>query len=278
MEKLYAIPPWWNTLHYLCEALSVLLLEMAFQSQHLPDEASFILDDAKRGTNWLVMMSDQSVSARKAWEIYDSLIRLVAQTIKWSVFDLPIEAPVPPGYNWRRFSASNPFASNSSQDPLTEANLQEYQAAPGSVEGCDPTSTSAWTNPNLDAQFQFPTGYTGYEQVASNPLDPTTALQHFSGIGQIHGHYDDPWQHMFVTTTGVQEVGLAAPDVMEGQLGQGAQLMSGGQDEERFFEQSAFDVGVAQFAQNEVFAEEYPDPEGRGTRSALEAIGRRNFF
>jgi hypothetical protein len=37
--KFYAIPPWWHTLHYLCEALSVLMLEMAFKAQHLPNES-----------------------------------------------------------------------------------------------------------------------------------------------------------------------------------------------------------------------------------------------
>jgi hypothetical protein len=278
VEKIYAISPWWNTLHHVCEALSVLMLEMAFQSQHLPDEASYILEDAKKGTNWLVMMSDQSVSARKAWEIYDSLIRLVAPMIKWSVFDMPTEAPVPPGYNWRRFSATNPFVP-SSQDQLTEANLEEYQGPPGNVESSAAGSTSAWTN--TDQNFQFTTGYTGYDQVASNPLDHTTALQRFSSIGQIHGHYDDPWQHMFSTTTGVQETGVLAPDVMQGQLGdQGAQMLGGSQDEGRYFPQTAYDVGESQYGQNTAFGQEYPDPEERGRErgQGYDAIGRRDFF
>ncbi|PVH70541.1 hypothetical protein DL98DRAFT_504521, partial [Cadophora sp. DSE1049] len=89
VERLYAITPWWHTLHSLCEALSILMLELAYQAQHLPGEAAYILDDAKRGIRWLILMSEQSISARKAWEIFDSLIRVVAPRINWSVYDLP---------------------------------------------------------------------------------------------------------------------------------------------------------------------------------------------
>lgn len=99
VDSLYSISPWWSVLHYLCEALSVLMLEMAYQSQHLPREAAYILEDAKKGIGWLSTMSGHSISARKAWEIFDSLLRVVAPLIKWSVYDMPTEAPVPPGYN-----------------------------------------------------------------------------------------------------------------------------------------------------------------------------------
>jgi len=99
VQRLYTMSPWWHILHYLCEALSVLILEMAYRAQHVPTEAAYILDDTKKGILWLSMMAEQSLSARKAWEIYDSLLRAVAPMIKWSVYDMPIQAPVPPGYD-----------------------------------------------------------------------------------------------------------------------------------------------------------------------------------
>jgi hypothetical protein len=104
IQRIYSIPPWWHTLHYLCEALSTLTLEMAYQAHHLPEEAAEILSDAKKGILWLRDMAETSVSARKALEIFDCLIRLVAPMISCSVCDMPSEAPIPPGYNWRRFS------------------------------------------------------------------------------------------------------------------------------------------------------------------------------
>ncbi|KAH6667220.1 hypothetical protein B0J14DRAFT_676967 [Halenospora varia] len=70
--KFYAIPPWWHTLHYLCEALSVLMLEMAFEAQHLANESADILADAKKGIYWLAMLSTGSIAARKAWEIFET--------------------------------------------------------------------------------------------------------------------------------------------------------------------------------------------------------------
>ena len=144
VQKLYAITPWWNTLHYICEALSVLMLEMAFQATHLPNEAAYILEDAKKGINWLAMMAERSISARKAWEIFDSLIRVVAPTIRWSVFDLPTQAPVPPGYNWRRFNnaVSPPSPIQHSLPPITQHQTQHHNLPAPSL------STTPSSNPN----------------------------------------------------------------------------------------------------------------------------------
>lgn len=48
IQRIYFIPPWWHTLHYLCEALSALTLEMAYQAHHLPEEAAEILPTPKK--------------------------------------------------------------------------------------------------------------------------------------------------------------------------------------------------------------------------------------
>jgi hypothetical protein len=101
---------------------------MAYQAHHLPEEAAEILSDAKKGILWLRDMAETSVSARKAWEIFDCLIRLVAPIISCSVCDMPSEAPIPPGYNWRRFSTT-PFIAP--QNQLSELNLQNYEDAQG---------------------------------------------------------------------------------------------------------------------------------------------------
>lgn len=208
-DKLYTITPWWTTLHYLCESLSVLMLEMAFRSQHVPNDAAYILDDAKKGVRWLSMMAERSISARKAWEIFDKLIRLVAPLIHWSVFDVPTEAPAPPGYNWRRShkshqmlppsssvpQANQPQVQNPPPEPLSQVNVQQHQSAqlpmmsPGSI-------TAAWaTQP---PSFQPFSGQEGQEQYGylENPLDQTEALNRFSMMSQLHGSFDEPWLHM----------------------------------------------------------------------------------
>ncbi|KAG9228262.1 fungal-specific transcription factor domain-containing protein, partial [Amylocarpus encephaloides] len=89
LRKIYAIPSWWHTLHCLCQALSILALEIAFRARHVPTEAGEIIEDAKRGVSWLSMMASRSISARKAWEVFDKLIRLASPGIDYSPFDMP---------------------------------------------------------------------------------------------------------------------------------------------------------------------------------------------
>ncbi|TAQ89513.1 hypothetical protein B7494_g2172 [Chlorociboria aeruginascens] len=247
VQKLYRILPWWNTLHYLCEALSVLMLEMAFQSQHLPDEATNILADAKKGINWLIMMSDQSISARKAWEIFDSLVRLVAPLIKHPVFDLPTQAPVPQGYNDSRFNSklsSSPQLRRQGESsnepglrPLSVSNLQIYEDSQQNITHA--AATMAWTNQGPQNLLDMNTNYTGppFEHLAGNPLDYTTAVARFSTIGSVHGHYDDPWRHMFLTSP----EGYAGPSGMTAGHFTEDQEMMGSQEQGYFNEQSGFD-------------------------------------
>jgi uncharacterized membrane protein YgcG len=242
VSKLYAITPWWNTLHYICEALSVLMLEMAFKAIHLPNEAANILDDAKKGVRWLAMMAEQSVSARKAWEIFDSLIRLVAPMIRWSVFDMPTQAPVPPGYNWQRFNAAlspplpqplPPSTQQQQQQPQvthSSYNLTHYQSPQ-----TQPPQPIPWQPSPSAFNFQYTTqaDFSQPHSHVANPLDHSTAISRFSQIGQVHGHYDDPWQHFFFpgspqnqgygpNPTLNMDAHLVEEDVMEGQLGPGA--------------------------------------------------------
>jgi len=213
VQRLYSITPWWNTIHLLSEALSVLMLEMAFRSQHLPAESAYILEDAKKGVNWLSMMAEKSVSARKAWEIYDSLIRVVAPVINWSVFDMPTTAPIPPGYNWRRFSKDpEPYATERQGIGLTESNMAQLNTLQREQRPFpEPSQTSTWQSEEPQLGYIMNPSYPShFDQLASNPLNQTTAFERFTNIGSLHGHYDDPWQNLFDFTTAAQVPGLQA--------------------------------------------------------------------
>lgn len=232
--KFYAIPPWWHTLHYLCEALSVLMLEMAFEAQHIPNEAADILADAKKGIYWLTMLSEGSIAARKAWEIFDNLIRLVAPKINWSVFDLPTTVPIPARYNWRRFGkASNGPDTRWSQ--LSTENLQTYQDSQPAI----PDSTTSWANQGLG---QYPAGFSerrATPEQFSNQLDSSTAVQRFANIGQLYGHYDDPWQQLFAPSTVGPSLGMAAPSLNSQPFPEMNQA-----DSQAYLTQSSFDRNV----------------------------------
>jgi hypothetical protein len=239
VSLLYSIPPFWDTLHYLCEALSVLMLEMAYRAQHLPRESADILSDAKKGIRWLSDMSEQSVSARKAWEIFDSLVRRVAPLIRWSVFDLPVRAPVPTGYNWGRFAghqslgpqqqeqhvASTPQIPNREKFPRLPSTQPQPQPQaslsppppPQPVSLWNPSATETGADPNNPFFNILHPSLSTYHDLSSsssgssgfgpftpfhNPLDQDTALSVFAGMGGVHGHFDEPWRHMFEFTSG----------------------------------------------------------------------------
>ena len=239
VSLLYSIPPFWDTLHYLCEALSVLMLEMAYRAQHLPKESAEILGDAKKGIRWLSDMSEQSVSARKAWEIFDSLVRRVAPLIRWSVFDMPVRAPVPTGYNWGRFAghqgqghqrqeqdvASTPQIPNREKFPRTQPQPQPQSQAslsppppppPQPVSLWNPSATETGTDRHNPFFNILPPSLSTYHDLSShssgsptfgpftslhNPLSQDTALNLFAGMG-VHGHFDEPWRHMFEFASG----------------------------------------------------------------------------
>jgi hypothetical protein len=178
------------------------------------------LDDAKKGIRWLIMMSEQSVSARKAWEIFDGLIRMVAPMIRWSVYDMPAEAPVPPGYNYGRFDTPDPASEfqDGQQSQMAEADILQF---PGTTST---GSTSTWgvqETQNYPPPFSatYTTAPAQYE-LASNPLDNSAAVQRFFTMGQLHGHYDDPWQQIFSIVAPTEHMDLVSPDcdMMQGQV------------------------------------------------------------
>ena len=90
---LYKVTPWWCLTHHLTQAASVLLLELFFQSGHMPNEAQDVLDSAKKAVHWLNKMARGSLAAQRAWRQCDELLRKVAPRIGMHADDMPTEAP-----------------------------------------------------------------------------------------------------------------------------------------------------------------------------------------
>lgn len=97
--KLHLIRPWWELLHHLCQAASILMLEIAFCVCHTRNEAPEVLQDAKDAVHWLRSMSRRSIPAYKAWQTHDRTLRLVATKINGDISDLAMDAEMPPGFH-----------------------------------------------------------------------------------------------------------------------------------------------------------------------------------
>ena len=90
---LIRVGPWWNIVHWLVQATTVLMLEISFRANHMPEEAETILESCKKGIRWLHALAEDNISARRAWAMCSSLFKESAKKIGRTVDDLPQKAP-----------------------------------------------------------------------------------------------------------------------------------------------------------------------------------------
>lgn len=82
---LHRMSPWWCTLHYLMQAATVLLLELSFQTQHVPEKASMVSKAAKKAIDWLSTLSKTNMASGRAWKLCDGFLRRLAPHVAVSV-------------------------------------------------------------------------------------------------------------------------------------------------------------------------------------------------
>ncbi|KAJ5551822.1 Transcription factor [Penicillium sp. DV-2018c] len=86
---LYRMSPWWCTLHYLMQAVTVLLLELAFRAQHVPEKATMVSKAAKKAMDWLSALSKTNMASERAWKLCDGFLRRMAPRIGINVKEFP---------------------------------------------------------------------------------------------------------------------------------------------------------------------------------------------
>lgn len=85
---LHRMSPWWCTLHYLMQAATVLLLELAFRTQHVPEKATMVSKAAKKATDWLSTLSKTNQASERAWKLCDGFLRRLAPQVGVNVNEL----------------------------------------------------------------------------------------------------------------------------------------------------------------------------------------------
>lgn len=70
---LVQVSPWWCVLHYLMQAITVLLIEMEFCVRFHADGASHITLHLEKGLEWLRSLGSISVPSRRSWEVCNSI-------------------------------------------------------------------------------------------------------------------------------------------------------------------------------------------------------------
>jgi hypothetical protein len=74
LQTLPLVFPCWSTLHYICQAGAILILELAMLAIHLEPEADEMVSTVQKLLTYLQAMSTSSSSASKAWGIFTSLL------------------------------------------------------------------------------------------------------------------------------------------------------------------------------------------------------------
>ncbi|CRG82873.1 Protein FMP42 [Talaromyces islandicus] len=70
---LFRVSPWWCVLHYIMQAVAVLLIEMGFRSKNKPNGISEVSIHLKKAMRWLHSMAAESTAANRAWDVCHDL-------------------------------------------------------------------------------------------------------------------------------------------------------------------------------------------------------------
>lgn len=63
------------------QATTVLLLELAFHSQHVPEKANMVMKAAKKAIDWLSALSKTNMASERAWKLCDGFLHRLAPHI-----------------------------------------------------------------------------------------------------------------------------------------------------------------------------------------------------
>lgn len=129
---LYRVSPWWCLVHYLVQATTVLMIELSFRADHMPNEADEILDAAKKAVYWLRSMAEDNIAAYRAWKLCNHLLRKLAPKVGRDASDLPDNVPG----DGAKFELSTTATAHSvsSSDLPAQVGPQDYYAGGPSDE------------------------------------------------------------------------------------------------------------------------------------------------
>lgn len=69
------------------QAAAVLLLELAFRAQHVPEKAIMVSKAAKKALDWLATLSKTNQASERAWKLCDGFLRRLAPHVGIDVND-----------------------------------------------------------------------------------------------------------------------------------------------------------------------------------------------
>ncbi|KAL9040028.1 MAG: hypothetical protein Q9180_002177 [Flavoplaca navasiana] len=75
---MYQETPWWNMVHHLMQAVSVLMLELSLGVDKSSNSADQLLLAAEKTVRWLQAMAAEDMAAARAWKLSSELLQKIA--------------------------------------------------------------------------------------------------------------------------------------------------------------------------------------------------------
>lgn len=140
---LIRVGPWWSILHFLVQATTILMLEISFRVNHMPEAADQVFKSGKKSIRWLHALGEENASAKRAWALCFPVFRDSSKRIGLDVSDLPHD---PPG----KYSPSHPGAAT------PNFGFSQSMSAPGQIpNSMFPQVSSAQAFAMYDSMMQY---------------------------------------------------------------------------------------------------------------------------
>ncbi|MCJ1397596.1 hypothetical protein MMC11_000791 [Xylographa trunciseda] len=197
---LYKVTPWWCLTHYMTQSAIVLILELFFRADHMPNEAKDILSYAKKAVYWLNQMARDSIAAQRAWEQCNELLRKVAPLVGRDADDMPADTPRTQGLSHTRLAQQqHPDGWGGTQQFARQFPGQAYYGGP-------PQNSNLLFQPSMQTQYDE---YLPMHATAAPSMPMTTAsdiatmfptsqqMDHFAWGGARMPEEMEPNQYFF---------------------------------------------------------------------------------
>ncbi|KIW15354.1 hypothetical protein PV08_05400 [Exophiala spinifera] len=196
---LLKVGPWWGILHWLVQCTSVLMLEISFRSNHMPEEVDAILEACKKGIRWLHALGEDSASAKRAWAICFPMLQASVKKVGRDVGDVPQQPPGKSDISMQDAMVSGisgyPFAGASGDIFSTAPNVPSmYASGPQAMPQIPTSQAFALYDPMMAFDQYFPAEFPGqaipFSQARATEMDfmgnafQDPQQQNFQGGGQ----------------------------------------------------------------------------------------------
>lgn len=128
---MYQETPWWNMVHHLMQAVTILMLELSLGINHGSHRTDDLLPAAEKTVRWLQAMAADDMAAARAWKLSSELLHKIAMRLGRSMDErlfwpeplsqaAPMEAPMQDGLDGSDYYTTSSTAGDyAAYEPVT---------------------------------------------------------------------------------------------------------------------------------------------------------------